>query len=280
MKNDYKINEISKLYGIGVDALRYYEKLGLLVPRRDDNGYRLYSLHDIYKLNIIRDLRQLDFTMQQIKTYLDDQSVENTLELLYTEQELIKERMTKLETTQRIIQSRIKVLTDARQIQTGVFSIKTYPDRPCLQLNTRITRDEEMDYAIKKLHQKHKRHILDLGNQLYGASASLEELNHGMRDVFNSVFFIFDPAEDGELDYDYILPAGDYLSFYYRGSYRQSYEKMLEVVAHANKKGLQLLGDPFEIYEIDNRDTIITDQFLTEIQLRIGNTEQNCTNVP
>ncbi|MCZ1269333.1 MerR family transcriptional regulator, partial [Paenibacillus tundrae] len=62
MKNDYKINEISKLYGIGVDALRYYEKLGLLVPRRDGNGYRLYSLQDMYKLNIIRDLRQLDFT--------------------------------------------------------------------------------------------------------------------------------------------------------------------------------------------------------------------------
>ncbi|MFE4712676.1 MerR family transcriptional regulator [Paenibacillus sp. NPDC056722] len=273
MKNDYKINEISKLYGIGVDSLRYYEKLGLLVPRRDDNGYRLYSLQDIYKLNIIRDLRELDFTIPQIKSYLDQQSVENTLELLHTEQEMINERVAKLETTQRIIQSRIKVLTDAQQIQTGIFSIKTYPDRPCLQLNTRITRDEEMDYAIKKLHQKHKSHILDLGNQLYGASVSLEELKHGLRDVFNSVFFIFDPDEAGKIDYDYILPAGDYLSFYYRGNYRQSHEKMLEVVAHADEKGLRILGDPFEIYEIDNRDTIITEQFLTEIQLRICDAE-------
>ncbi|OBZ16186.1 MerR family transcriptional regulator [Bacillus sp. FJAT-27264] len=273
MKNDYKINEISKLYGIGVDSLRYYEKLGLLIPRRDDNGYRLYSLQDIYKLNIIRDLRELDFTLPQIKSYLDQQSVENTLELLHTEQEMIKEQVAKLETTQRIIQSRIKVLTDAQQIQTGVFSIKTYPGRPCLQLNTRITRDEEMDYAIKKLHQKHKSHILDLGNQLYGASVSLEELKHDVRDVFNSVFFIFDPAEAGNFDYDYILPAGDYLSFYYRGNYRQSHEKMLEVVAHANEKGLRILGDPFEIYEIDNRDTIITEQFLTEIQLRICDAE-------
>ncbi|MBT2770861.1 MerR family transcriptional regulator [Halomonas sp. ISL-60] len=270
MKNDYKINEISKLYGIGVDALRYYEKLGLLAPRRDGNGYRLYSLHDIYKLNIIRDLRQLDFTMQQIKTYLDHQSVENTLELLFTEQELIKKQVAKLETTQRIIQGRIKVLTDAMQIQTEVFSIKTYPDRPCLQFNTRITRDEEMDYAIKKLHQKHKSHILDFGNQLYGASVSIEELYHGVRDVFNSVFFIFDPDEIGKLDYDYVLPAGDYLSFFYRGNYRQSHEKMLEVVAYANEKGFPLLGDPFEIYEIDNRDTILTEQFLTEIQLRIA----------
>ncbi|HBU82890.1 MAG TPA: MerR family DNA-binding transcriptional regulator [Paenibacillus sp.] len=270
MKNDYKINEISKLYGIGVDALRYYEKLGLLQPRRDGNGYRLYSLQDMYKLNIIRDLRQLDFTMQQIKAYLDQQSVENTLELLFTEQELIKEQIAKLETTQRIIQGRIKVLTDASSIQTGVYSIKTYPNRPCLQLNTRITRDEEMDYAIKKLHQKHNSHIPDFGNQLYGASVSLEELKHGVRDVFNSVFFIFSPDDSGKIEYDYFLPAGDYLSLFYRGNYRQSHKKMLEVVAYANDKGLRLMGDPFEIYEIDNRDTIITEQFLTEIQLRIA----------
>ena len=57
MKDYYKISEISKLYGIGVDSLRYYERLGLIHPKRDTNGYRLYHLKDIYKLNLIRDLR-------------------------------------------------------------------------------------------------------------------------------------------------------------------------------------------------------------------------------
>ena len=32
MKDYYKINEIARLYGIGVDSLRYYEKLGILRP--------------------------------------------------------------------------------------------------------------------------------------------------------------------------------------------------------------------------------------------------------
>ena len=67
MKDYYKIGEISRLYGIGTDSLRYYEELGILKPRRDQNGYRLYSLKDIYKLNVIRDLRLLDFSMEQIK---------------------------------------------------------------------------------------------------------------------------------------------------------------------------------------------------------------------
>lgn len=266
MKEYYKINEISKLYGIGVDSLRYYEKIGVLVPRRDTNGYRLYGLKDIYKLNVIRDLRQLDFTMQQIKDYLDHQSIENTLYLLHKEKDLVSEQLRSLETKQRMIQERIHVLTTAMQITTGEFSIKSFPERPCLHLDTRITRDEEMDFAIKKLHKKHESKIRDFGNQLFGASVSVEDLYKGEKEVFNAVFFILDYDEP---EYDFVLPAGEYLSLYYRGDYRQSSDRILDVLNFVKEKGYPILSDPFEIYEIDNRDTINSEEFLTEIQVRI-----------
>ena len=38
MKDSYTIHEIAALYGVGPDALRYYEKLGLIKPRRAQNG--------------------------------------------------------------------------------------------------------------------------------------------------------------------------------------------------------------------------------------------------
>lgn len=43
MKKYFKIGEIAKLYHIGTDSLRYYEKLGILTPKRSENDYRLYS---------------------------------------------------------------------------------------------------------------------------------------------------------------------------------------------------------------------------------------------
>lgn len=46
MKKYYKIGEISKLYSISPDSLRYYEDLGILKPKRDVNGYRMYSIND------------------------------------------------------------------------------------------------------------------------------------------------------------------------------------------------------------------------------------------
>ena len=66
MSTFYKIGEIAALYGISTDILRYYEELGILVPRRAPNGYRVYRTEDLWCLNVIRDLRQLGFSMDQI----------------------------------------------------------------------------------------------------------------------------------------------------------------------------------------------------------------------
>ena len=75
MKNFFKIGEISKLYGIGVDSIRYYEEIGIIKPQRSESGYRYYSIHDIWRLNVIRDLRSIGFTMEQIREYLDHHTV-------------------------------------------------------------------------------------------------------------------------------------------------------------------------------------------------------------
>ena len=47
MKDYYKIGEISEMYDMSRDSLMYYEKLGIIKPTREDNGYRLYNVSDI-----------------------------------------------------------------------------------------------------------------------------------------------------------------------------------------------------------------------------------------
>ena len=82
MKNLYQIQEICRLYHIGADSLRYYEKIGLIQPQRSEGNYRLYSLSDIWRLNVIRDMLKLGFSTRQIKTYLDARSIATTRSLL------------------------------------------------------------------------------------------------------------------------------------------------------------------------------------------------------
>ena len=266
MKDYYKINEIAKLYGIGPDSLRYYEKLGVLTPRRDTNGYRLYSLKDIYKLNIIRDLRRLDFSMKQIKEYLDRQSVVQTLRLLQGEREYLRQQVTVLQAREQMLGHRIAALAAAAEQPIGEYTVKTLPDRFCVRLNEYITRDEEMDFAFKKLHQKHEDKIRDFGNQTIGATVSLGDLRPGVPNVFQNVFFIL---EDTAEDFDFMLPAGQYLSTYYKGDYVQSAERISELLHYAEGEGFTLLGDPFELYALDNRDTSRPEEFITQIQVRV-----------
>ncbi|MGB8452249.1 MAG: MerR family transcriptional regulator [Anaerocolumna sp.] len=266
MKKYYQINEISKLYGIGADSLRYYERIGVLKPHRGENGYRLYSLKDIYKLNIIRDLRRLDFSMKQIKEYLDYQSVDNTLKLLKNEQELIQKQLENLCTAEASIRSMMDSLAAFSEVTVGNFVIKTFPHRLCLQLNADISRDEETDFAIKKLQWKHDNEIDDLGNQSIGAIPSMEEFHKGVYGVFHSVFFILGQETK---EYDFILPAGQYISYYYRGGYGQSPDRIKEVLHYAKAHDIEISGDPFELYHVDNRYTIRPEEFLTEIQVLI-----------
>lgn len=66
-----KINEVEKLLGITKANIRFYEKEGLLMPRRTENGYREYSGEDIARLKEIVIFRKLGIPVQQIADILD-----------------------------------------------------------------------------------------------------------------------------------------------------------------------------------------------------------------
>ena len=93
MKHYYRIGEISSLYNISSDSLRYYEELGILKPKRGENNYRMYHIHDIWRLNVIRDLRELGFSMERIREYLNNRSLAGTEALLQEELTVIEEKM-------------------------------------------------------------------------------------------------------------------------------------------------------------------------------------------
>lgn len=267
LKDYYKISEVSKLYGIGVDSLRYYEKLGILKPHRDSNRYRLYRLKDMYKLNMIKDLRNLDFSMKQIKEYLQNQSVQTTLELLNQEEDLLNARLLELQSKKALIAQRVCALNKALNAETGVITVKSIPKRLCVQINEHITRDEEMDFVMKKLHRKYEGKIKDLGSQTVGAFLSMEDIQHGISNVYSSVFFVL---EEDTVGHDFSLSEGEYLSYYYQGNYEKNGELVQGLLDFAQNQGFQILGTPFELYVIDNRDTAKEKEFLTEIQIRVS----------
>ena len=62
-----KIGEVSRLSGIGIEALRFYEKQGLLGrPARTESGYRLYDAEVLERLGFIKRAQVLGFSLAEI----------------------------------------------------------------------------------------------------------------------------------------------------------------------------------------------------------------------
>jgi DNA-binding transcriptional MerR regulator len=68
----YKIEEVAVKTGLTKRALRYYEELELIIPKRTDASYRLYCEEDVESINRIKDLREsLGFCLNDVKIILD-----------------------------------------------------------------------------------------------------------------------------------------------------------------------------------------------------------------
>ena len=72
-KGDYMgwtVREIAKLTGISVDSLRYYDRLGLVSPKRKNNKYRHYDERDLVLLQYIAVMKYACFSLVEIKSVL------------------------------------------------------------------------------------------------------------------------------------------------------------------------------------------------------------------
>lgn len=71
----YSVSELSEIAGISVRTLHYYDQIDLLKAKRtSSNGYRVYSIHDAAFLQQILIYRNLDMSLDDIKTIMIDNS--------------------------------------------------------------------------------------------------------------------------------------------------------------------------------------------------------------
>ena len=66
-----KIGEVANAAGVGIDAIRFYEREGLIPePARRPSGYREYSPDAVMDLRFIRRAKELGFSLKEISELL------------------------------------------------------------------------------------------------------------------------------------------------------------------------------------------------------------------
>lgn len=106
------INELSKRTGVTAHTIRFYEKLGLIKGKRDEqvksNNYFHYDEEAVEKLELINDAKSIGFTLSEIAQLLDvwynnKISIPEKLDVLDAKLQSIDEKIKHLQAMKKMI---------------------------------------------------------------------------------------------------------------------------------------------------------------------------------
>ncbi|TLG77406.1 MerR family transcriptional regulator [Culicoidibacter larvae] len=118
----FLMKEFSEQTGFSIDTLRYYEKIGLLKPDRNEHGYRIYSKRDLEWVAFIKKLKATQMPLAKIIEYSELRSAgEGTLTqrkaLLIEHQEKMQKELAIIIDGQTAIANKIKFYEEMEKEQ-------------------------------------------------------------------------------------------------------------------------------------------------------------------
>ena len=117
-RNCFTAGELANLFGISKQTLLYYDKIHLLSPDFiSENGYRHYSIEQYLYLEIIVNMRSLDFSIADIKHYLEHRNKASFMEQLTK----------KAAECQKIIRENERICRSLQRITTNIQSHQSLP---------------------------------------------------------------------------------------------------------------------------------------------------------
>jgi len=114
-----KIAEASERFGISLDTLRYYERIGLIRPvNRNESGMRDYNELDLRRVDFIKCMRSAGLPIEVLIEYVGlvqqgDRTIETRKEILKEQRELLAARMQEMQKTLDILDHKIEVYENA-----------------------------------------------------------------------------------------------------------------------------------------------------------------------
>lgn len=189
---EYSINRLSKLAGVSVRTLHYYDEIGLLSPKRiSSNGYRVYGQKEVNLLQQILFYRELGIQLAEIqkivwaKNYDGIAALQSHLSALRVKRERIDLLIANVEKTVAASKGEI-TMNDVEKFEG--FKQKIIEDNEKVygtEISARYSDD-----AINASNAK----VMALTREQY---ADVEELSRQINDSLKAAFETGDPA--GEL---------------------------------------------------------------------------------
>ena len=109
---DYSIGEFSKVTGLRIHTLRYYEHENLIIPLRNASNRRRYSEKDIAWIAFIKRLKATGMPIKEIKKYAalrakGDVTLSERMEMLIQHRQSLNEQIRRLQEHETMLDEKI-----------------------------------------------------------------------------------------------------------------------------------------------------------------------------
>lgn len=132
-KLTFNISETSQITGLSIDTLRYYDKIGLIKAKKNPkNRYRYYTIGDISVISHIKNLRDLDLSISDIKL-LFNADTETQREILQNHHRVLLEKLAKIKKIEKHFKDTMDEV-NSTNLMINIPFIKAYKERYILNI--------------------------------------------------------------------------------------------------------------------------------------------------
>ncbi len=266
MARQYKIGELARLYHLDPDTLRYYEEQGLLHPGRAANGYRMFGPQDVWRLNILREMRGLGVPLARVRPYLEGQDAKLALRRMEEELRLLTLRQEEIGRAIQSLAERCRALEAALRRPAGEVFLQELGPRRVHVLPWGAHGAEEFDLLLYRLAQQLQEAGSGpgcaFGNAETGALLSLAAAKQGHCQEYEGVFAVH-PRGEAEIE------GGRYLCLCCRGGREKNSSHVPRLLETAGQQGWYPAGPLLQMIRTDLLVSSGSEDCVTELQLRV-----------
>ncbi|EKQ55900.1 MULTISPECIES: MerR family transcriptional regulator [unclassified Clostridium] len=266
----FSIGKFSKICSISIQALRYYDKIGILKPKFIDTEtrYRFYGTDQTVIVMIIQKMAVLGLSLSEIDVFLHRNDMLGIKSIFDQKRQEIKEQINELLYADKTLKLYIDNINMYKNADFSCIEIKKVPIRNVIYLRRTIELNENgftklFNDAMKIVGVKK---YLTIGNPMaiyYGERILGEPCDIKLCIELEEAYTSEENCK--------IIQGGYYLSKMHLGAHANKPKTYGQLLDYANRNKLSVIGKPVEVYYIDISITRNPDDFITEIQIPIKN---------
>ncbi|WBW97131.1 MerR family transcriptional regulator [Oceanirhabdus sp. W0125-5] len=151
MKKYFSIGETAKINNVSIQALRLYDKMGLLKPAYVDQetNYRYYTIEQFMYIDLIRYSKYIGAPLKELSHVFNSKDIRKLMAFMKNQQKIVEKEITRLKNVSRAIghlEDKIKYGIESKK--TNEVFLKEIEKRFIIDIKLDI-KDKESDIEIK-----------------------------------------------------------------------------------------------------------------------------------